>query len=240
MSVLTVENVKKSFGDLEVIKDISFSLNDGEVLAIIGPSGSGKSTLLRSINMLETVDGGTITICDDVLVSGEVPVYASKEMQRKIRLNTGLVFQNYNLFPHFSVLRNITEAPVRVLGMDKDEAEKIARELLKKMGLSASFSGTGELVTGQIPSAGQSIPGGGQVLLYLGETPEERTVTVPDFTGMTRQQASDASGGLYLLISGNPAAAPAVTVATQNIPAGAQVKLGTTVTLTFYDQAARD
>ena len=136
MSVLTVENVKKSFGDLEVIKDISFSLNDGEVLAIIGPSGSGKSTLLRSINMLETVDGGTITICDDVLVSGEVPVYASKEMQRKIRLNTGLVFQNYNLFPHFSVLRNITEAPVRVLGMDKDEAEKIARELLKKMGLS--------------------------------------------------------------------------------------------------------
>ena len=136
MSVLTVENVKKSFGDLEVIKDISFSLNDGEVLAIIGPSGSGKSTLLRSINMLETVDGGTITICDDVLVSGEAPVYASKEMQRKIRLNTGLVFQNYNLFPHFSVLRNITEAPVRVLGMEKAEAEKIARELLKKMGLS--------------------------------------------------------------------------------------------------------
>ena len=115
-----------------------------------------------------------------------------------------------------------------------------AGDKLKKMGLSASFSGTGELVTGQIPSAGQSIPGGGQVLLYLGETPEERTVTVPDFTGMTRQQASDASGGLYLLISGNPAAAPAVTVATQNIPAGTQVKLGTTVTLTFYDQAARD
>ncbi len=136
MSVLTVENVKKSFGDLEVIKDISFSLNDGEVLAIIGPSGSGKSTLLRSINMLETVDGGTIKICDDILVTGEKPVYATKDLLRKIRLNTGLVFQNYNLFPHFSVLQNITEAPVRVLGMKKEEAEKIARELLKKMGLS--------------------------------------------------------------------------------------------------------
>jgi len=130
--------VKKSFGELEVIKDISFSLNDGEVLAIIGPSGSGKSTLLRSINMLETIDSGKITVCDDTLVSSESgkPVYAGKEDLRKIRLNTGLVFQNYNLFPHFSVLQNITEAPVRVLGMKKEEAVKIARELLNKMGLS--------------------------------------------------------------------------------------------------------
>ncbi len=138
MTVLKVENVKKSFGELEVIKDISFSLNDGEVLAIIGPSGSGKSTLLRSINMLETVDSGKITVCDDTLVSSDngKPVYANKEDLRKIRLNTGLVFQNYNLFPHFSVLQNITEAPVRVLGMKKEDAEKIARELLKKMGLS--------------------------------------------------------------------------------------------------------
>lgn len=141
MSVLSVQNVKKSFGDLEVIKDISFSLEDGEVLAIIGPSGSGKSTLLRCINMLETVDGGEISICGDLLVKdspvpGQPPVYAPKDQLRKIRLNTGLVFQNYNLFPHFSVLRNITEAPVRVTGMDKGEAEKIARKLLQKMGLS--------------------------------------------------------------------------------------------------------
>lgn len=158
MSVLTVKNLKKSFGDLEVIKDISFSLEDGEVLAIIGPSGSGKSTLLRCINMLETVDGGEISICGDLLVSDQYsedggksitktknkkkakaagkPVYAPKEQLRKIRLNTGLVFQNYNLFPHFSVLRNITEAPIRVTGMDKLEAQENARKLLQKMGLS--------------------------------------------------------------------------------------------------------
>lgn len=162
MSVLSVKNVKKSFGDLEVIKDISFSLEDGEVLAIIGPSGSGKSTLLRCINMLETVDGGEISICGDLLVSDSQPeeapedsddskpkssqknkakavrkpVYAPKDQLRKIRLNTGLVFQNYNLFPHFSVLRNITEAPIRVTGMDKEAAQEVARKLLQKMGLS--------------------------------------------------------------------------------------------------------
>ena len=160
MSVLSVKNVKKSFGDLEVIKDISFSLEDGEVLAIIGPSGSGKSTLLRCINLLETVDGGQITICGDLLVSDpqpdeetkdevasgskrskkgkavKKPVYAPKDQLRKIRLNTGLVFQNYNLFPHFSVLRNITEAPIRVTGMEKEKAKETARKLLQKMGLS--------------------------------------------------------------------------------------------------------
>lgn len=162
MSVLSVKNVKKSFGDLEVIKDISFSLDDGEVLAIIGPSGSGKSTLLRCINLLETVDGGEITVCGDLLVSDsqpdeeaekkaadsskrsakqrektvKKPVYAPKDQLRKIRLNTGLVFQNYNLFPHFSVLRNITEAPVRVTGMEKEKAKETARKLLQKMGLS--------------------------------------------------------------------------------------------------------
>ena len=160
MSVLSVKNVKKSFGDLEVIKDISFSLEDGEVLAIIGPSGSGKSTLLRCINLLETVDGGQITICGDLLVSDpqpdeetkdevasgskrskkgkavKKPVYAPKDQLRKIRLNTGLVFQNYNLFPHFSILRNITEAPIRVTGMEKEKAKETARKLLQKMGLS--------------------------------------------------------------------------------------------------------
>ena len=115
-----------------------------------------------------------------------------------------------------------------------------AGDKLKKMGLSAAFSGPGETVTGQIPAAGQKIPGGCQVLVYLGEEPQEGMVSVPDFTGMTRQQASDVSAGLYLLISGNRLVSPSVTVASQNIPAGTQVKIGTTVTLTFYDIAARD
>ena len=149
-----------------------------------------------------------------------------------------------DVLPYLGVSRNYSEEDPRSQEIVLEDLSGLtsaqAGDKLKKMGLSTSFCGTGEVVTAQIPSAGQTIPGGAQVLLYLGETPEERTVTVPNFTGMTRQQASDASGGLYLLISGNPETAPTVTVATQNIPAGTQVKLGTTVTLTFYDQAARD
>ncbi len=143
MEVIAVENLQKSFGTLEVIKDISFSVTKGEVLGIIGPSGSGKSTILRCITQLEQVTGGTIRICGDVLVTDGVhkgtskPCYASKEMQRKIGLKAGLVFQNFNLFPHFSVMRNITEAQVRVLKKTQDEARKTAGILLEKMSLSA-------------------------------------------------------------------------------------------------------
>lgn len=139
MEVVSVRNAKKSFGDLEVIKDISFSVKKGEVLGIIGPSGSGKSTMLRCITQLETLSGGTIEICGDTLVTDGPdgnPVYSDKETCRRIMLKTGMVFQNFNLFPHFSVLRNITEAQVSVLGIPKEEAEKTARALLAKMGLA--------------------------------------------------------------------------------------------------------
>lgn len=134
MEVIKVDHVSKSFGELNVIKDISFSVNKGEVLGIIGPSGSGKSTMLRCITQLEKVSGGSITICGESLVTnGE---YATKEVCRSIVLKTGLVFQNFNLFPHFSVLRNITEAQTVVLNIPKNEAEKTALSLLAKMGLS--------------------------------------------------------------------------------------------------------
>lgn len=138
MSKLMVQNLRKSFGELEVIRDISLSLEDGEVLAVIGPSGSGKSTLLRCVNLLEKVDGGTITVCGETLVSEQdgQAVYAPKEKLRHIRLQTGLVFQNFNLFPHFSVLRNITEAAVHVTGQTPDQAKAKAMELLGKMGLA--------------------------------------------------------------------------------------------------------
>lgn len=139
MEVVSVRNAKKNFGDLEVIKDISFSVNKGEVLGIIGPSGSGKSTMLRCITQLETLSGGTIEICGDTLVTDGPdgkPLYSDKETCRRIMLKTGMVFQNFNLFPHFSVLRNITEAQVSVLGIPKEEAEKTARALLAKMGLA--------------------------------------------------------------------------------------------------------
>ena len=146
--IIKVEHLKKSFGKVDVLKDISFSVYRGDVLGIIGPSGSGKSTLLRSICQLETVDSGSISICGKSMVKDGV--YSSKEELRQIALNVGLVFQNFNLFPHFSVLRNITEAQKIVLGRSTEEAETIALELLKKMNLETKvFSYPCELSGGQ-------------------------------------------------------------------------------------------
>lgn len=137
MSVLEVTNLQKSFGKLQVLKDISLSVEDGEIVSVIGSSGSGKSTLLRCINRLEAVDGGEIVVDGDIMVSsksGKV-VYSEEDVLKKIRMKTGLVFQNFNLFPHYNVLRNIIEAPVRVMGMPKEKAEAKALELLDQLGL---------------------------------------------------------------------------------------------------------
>lgn len=139
MQILTANDIYKSFDGVEVLKGISVGVNKGEVLAIIGPSGSGKSTFLRCVTQLETVDAGDITICGEKLVQNGADgkaQYADKAACGKIGLRIGLVFQNFNLFPHFSVLRNITEAPVRVLGKSREEAEKAARQLLVKMNLA--------------------------------------------------------------------------------------------------------
>lgn len=137
MKILSVENIEKSFGDLQVLKDISLEVNHGEIVSIIGSSGSGKSTLLRCINRLETIDSGKITVDGQIMVStenGKVQ-YANNDVLNEIRLKTGLVFQNFNLFPHFNVLKNITQAPIRVKKVPKDVAEKEAMDLLKKLGL---------------------------------------------------------------------------------------------------------
>ena len=133
--IIKVENLKKTFNDnLEILKGISFSVQKGEVLSIIGPSGSGKSTLLRCISQLEDVTDGTITICGKKLV--ENGVYVDKKLKHEIILKSGLVFQNFNLFPHYSVLKNVTEPQIQVLKRPKDEAEQTAMELLGRMGLS--------------------------------------------------------------------------------------------------------
>ena len=132
--IVQVDKLSKSFGSLEVIHDVSFTVGRGEVLGIIGPSGSGKSTMLRRITQLERVSGGSISICGKELVRDGV--YADKKLLHEIGLQVGLVFQNFNLFPHFSVLRNITEAQVHVLGRSKAQAQERGRELLAKMGLS--------------------------------------------------------------------------------------------------------
>ncbi len=139
MAILEVTNLSKSFGELGVLKDISFTVEQGEVVSIIGPSGSGKSTLLRCINQFEKADDGRISICGlDMLVKDKNgrTVYAPKKVLQEIRLKIGLVFQNFNLFPHMTVLQNIIEAPVHVLKQDKATAEETAMQLLSKMGLS--------------------------------------------------------------------------------------------------------
>lgn len=139
MQMLKVENLRKAFDGNEVLSGISLEIHKGEVLAVIGPSGSGKSTLLRCVNLLERADGGTITVGGDILceelADGRVE-YAQESELRKIRLRLGLVFQDFNLFPHFSVMRNITEAPVKVAGVSREKARETALELLEKMGLS--------------------------------------------------------------------------------------------------------
>jgi polar amino acid transport system ATP-binding protein len=141
MEVIGVEHLSKSFGAVDVLKDITFSVRKGEVLGVLGPSGSGKSTLLRCLAQLDAVDGGTVRVCGDVLVAPDPahpdrPRYAPKNMLRQIGLKIGLVFQNFNLFPHFSVLRNLTEAQIHVLGVARAAARENARRLLAKMGLS--------------------------------------------------------------------------------------------------------
>ena len=137
--ILEMNNIKKQFGELEVLKDISFGVDSGEVVSIIGPSGSGKSTLLRCATFLETIDGGEIVYMGDKAVhtdeSGK-SVYVSSQELRRFRSYYGLVFQQFNLFPHYSVLKNLIDAPVHVQHRDKEEAVQTAMDLLEKMGLA--------------------------------------------------------------------------------------------------------
>lgn len=139
MNYLEVNHLKKRFDDLDVLHDVSFSVKEGEVLSIIGPSGSGKSTLLRCCTFLETISGGDISYMGKTAVNTSEtgkPIYAKKAEFKDIQKYFGLVFQNFNLFPHYTVLKNITEPQRIILKKSKDEAEKTAMQLLKKVGLS--------------------------------------------------------------------------------------------------------
>ena len=136
-TLVNLSNARKSFGDVEVLKDISLTVNRGEVLAIIGPSGGGKSTLLRCCTLLETLDGGSLSYGDCVVArdDGRGSVYSDKATLALARTHFGLVFQNFNLFPHYTVMKNLIDPPMSVKKTPKDEAMEKANALLEKMGL---------------------------------------------------------------------------------------------------------
>lgn len=138
MNILEIRHMKKQFDGLHVLKDISLTVKEGEVLSIIGPSGSGKSTILRCAAMLEKMDGGDLIYMGEYAAKDEngKSVYASKNELKKFGHYFGLVFQNFNLFPHYSVLKNIMDAPISVDKVSKEEAMERAEKLLLQLGLS--------------------------------------------------------------------------------------------------------
>ena len=138
MNLLEINHVEKSFDGQGVLKDISLTVGEGEIVSIIGPSGSGKSTLLRCATRLETMDSGEVAYLGKKAAwtgADKKAVYAGKKELKEIQSQYGLVFQNFNLFPHYSVMKNITDAPIHVQKRDKETVFGEARELLRKMGL---------------------------------------------------------------------------------------------------------
>lgn len=140
MSILEVKDIKKNFGKTEVLKGISFELQEGEVISIIGSSGSGKTTLLRCLNFLETPDSGIINVADKVLFDGEDKTTLNDEQIRENRLHFGLVFQSFNLFPQYNVLENVTLAPKLLKKGSNEEIEAKAKQLIKQVGLTDKMS----------------------------------------------------------------------------------------------------
>lgn len=137
--LVKLEHGKKSFGDVAVLKDISLEVRKGEVVAIIGPSGGGKSTLLRCMTLLETLDAGSLSYGDLPVAEDNGAghaVYGGKDVMKRAKSRFGLVFQNFNLFPHYSVIKNVIDAPVSVQKRPRAEALERGRELLAKMGLA--------------------------------------------------------------------------------------------------------
>ena len=136
MAILEINNIKKSFGNVQVLKGISFSLEKGEVLAIIGSSGGGKTTLLRCLNFLELADEGTISVDSKIIFDGKDKKYQSDAVLRENRLRFGLVFQSFNLFPQYNVLQNVTLAPTLLERGPVEQIDENARKLIERVGLS--------------------------------------------------------------------------------------------------------
>ncbi|MCR5791843.1 MAG: amino acid ABC transporter ATP-binding protein [Lachnospiraceae bacterium] len=137
MNIFEIKHATKVFNQVEVLKDISLTVSEGEVVSIIGPSGSGKTTLLRLATFLERMDGGTFSYMGEpaIVEKDGGYSYVSKHKIKQLQRYFGLAFQNYNLFPHFTVMKNITDAPIKVLKRNKEEVYEEAKALIKKMGL---------------------------------------------------------------------------------------------------------
>ncbi|MDT6941331.1 amino acid ABC transporter ATP-binding protein [Brucella pseudogrignonensis] len=146
--MIEVRGLKKSFGDIEVLRNISLTVERGQVVALIGPSGSGKSTLLRSLNLLSLPDAGYVAIGDQKIDFSSGNVALKDKYLAAFRANTGMVFQNFNLFPHMSVIDNVMVGPVTVLKQDKKAARQLAMELLEKVGLAARADARPEQLSG--------------------------------------------------------------------------------------------
>ncbi len=194
MSVaVKLTNVVKRFGELEVLKGVSFEINAGEVVALIGQSGSGKSTALRCINQLETIQGGSIEVCGHRVEDPKLDV-------RALRRDIGMVFQSYNLFPHMTVAQNIMLALRRVKGMRKDEAYEIAKPVLAKVGLSEKIDSYPEQLSGgqqQRVAIARSLAMQPKVMLF----DEVTSALDPKLTGEVLRVMEDlARGGMTMIV----------------------------------------
>ncbi|MGL4283429.1 amino acid ABC transporter ATP-binding protein [Eubacterium aggregans] len=141
MAKIEINNLKKSFGELEVLKDIDFSVEDGEVVCVIGPSGSGKSTMLHCINALEEATSGSIVVDGNEITGSHADI-------NLYRRNIGMVFQQFNLFPHMTVLKNTTFSPISLKLMSQEQAEEVGRKLLKRVGMSEKEDAYPEMLSG--------------------------------------------------------------------------------------------
>ena len=184
MSVLEVKNIKKNFGKTEVLKGISFSLEKGEVLSIIGSSGSGKTTLLRCLNFLEFADEGTISVNDKIIFDGASHKELSETEIRDNRLHFGLVFQSFNLFPQYNVLENITLAPTLLKRGTPEEIDAKAKALIERVGLSDKIDEVYEYVKVKFDRTATAIyckerySGEEKMMLYCIVSPNELPVIV--------------------------------------------------------------
>ena len=193
MPIVTLDNVKKSFGAVSVLRGVSFSVEKGQVLALIGASGSGKSTALRCIDRLETIDSGRIEVCGHRLEDPDLSL-------RKLRLDVGIVFQSYNLFPHLTIEQNIMLGPTSVKKLSKNDAREIARSVLTKVGLEQKANDFPEQLSGgqqQRAAIARSLAMQPQVMLF----DEVTSALDPKLTGeVLRVIESLADSGMTMIM----------------------------------------